>query len=546
MKKQLSLLSALAVSGSASLAVLACQKVDPFDITIQANGSWIPTYQKAVDKLNNEYKDRGLKFKFSIKKIDQLDHISNIEAKGIRDKNIADIFAIPFDNYQKAVRGGWIVNLTKEIKDVLVKNEDDIKRFGIKNTDKGIQVDSNKEVWTNSSHQTKNGLEYGMVPFSVENLVWMFDKKELGVEIDQTSKKGYLVGEKVKDLSDLSKIKIKINGNGEKEVPAATLENLIKINKKYNSAVAFLPPQSGYLAGTVLNAYVNKNEDKISKKKADWSTPGLIWASKGTDLNSKEYAKYSSFMEDTELKADFEYATEKLQELGKSYGQNVVNTMIGKEKDDEFNAKINQLELDGTVKLKLAGPWEIKDTISRMNSKNKSVDFGFASVGSITVGKENETNKLAGFAGGFGLVAKQTISNKTSEDKNGKKVTKLEAAVEFMKEITKAEYNKDLAFVDGKISSYKSVVDDVEKEWEKQSDEAKKLVAKAHKIILDTFSTNGKDKEFAPKPNTELFAKYWDPFTIAYRLSMKDGNGKFADLFRQQYEKEKQKLIKGN
>ncbi|UZK64129.1 hypothetical protein MNF30_04145 [Mycoplasma mycoides subsp. capri] len=541
MKKSLSLLSILALTGTTSLAVLACKKTDSFDITVQTNDKWLPAYQRAIDKLNNEYKQRGLKFKFVIKKIDQLDHIGNIEAKGIRDKNIADIFAIPFDNYQKAIRGNWISNLTKEIQNVLIKNEEDSKRFGIKKTDKGIEVESNKEVWSNSSHQTDKGFEYGMVPFSVENLVWMFDKKELGIEVKD--KQAYLVGEKIKDVNDLEKIKIK-NNDKEEEVPAATIENLIKINKKNNNPIAFLPPQNGYLAGTVLNAYVNKNEEKIKSKKAEWSTVGLIWANKDTKLNSKEYAKFSSLMEDTDLKDDFEYATNQLQELGKSYGDSVFKTMIGKEKDDEFNTKIVQLELDGIVKLKLAGPWEVKDTIARMNNGNRNVDFGFVSVGSVSIGKSNDKNKLAGFAGGFGLVAKQTISNQISEDKEGKKVTKLEAAVEFMKEITKAEYNKDIAFDDGKISSYKSVVEAVEKEIEKEGNSTKKLVAKSHKLVLESFLTSGKDKEFTAKPNTELFGEYWGPFTTAYRLSMKDG--KFGELFKQQYEKAKQKLIKGN
>ncbi|WFQ92061.1 hypothetical protein MFERI14815_00677 [Mycoplasma feriruminatoris] len=543
MKKTLSLLSILALTGTSGLAVLACKKTDSFDITVQANPKWVNTYQRAIDKLNNEYKQRGLKFRFVIKEIEQSNHIESIEAKGIRDKNIADVFAMPFDNYQKAVQNGWITNLTKEIKNVLIKNDEDTKRFGIKKSGDNIQVESNKEVWENSSHKDDKGIEYGMVPFSVENLVWMFDKKELGIETDKDSKQSYLVGSKLSGVENLDKIKVKNNGK-EQEVPAATLENLIKINNKFKSPVAFLAAQNGYFGGAVLNAYVNKEEEKIKSKKADWSTAGLIWANKNTELNSKDYTKFSSLMEDNDFKNDFDYATNELQEMGKSYGDSVIKTMIGKEKDHDLNEKINDLERDGTVKLKLAGPWEVKDTIARMNHNNRNVDFGFVSIGSVTVGKNNSKNKLAGFAGGFGLAVKQTISNQVSQDNDGKKVTKLQAAVEFMKEITKVEYNKELAIADGKISSYKSVLEDVEKEIIKEGSAANKLIIESYKLVWNSLLTTGKDKEFGSKPNTKLFDQYWGPYSTAYGLSMK--NGKFGELFKQQYKKAKEKLIKGN
>ncbi|MBY7703459.1 hypothetical protein JIY74_24525 [Vibrio harveyi] len=121
---------------------------------------------------------------------------------------------------------------------------------------------------------------------------------------------------------------------------------------------------------------------------------------------------------------------------------------------------------------------------------------------------------------------KSTIANRVSKsEKDGSELSKTQAAVEFINEISKKEYATELAFADGKISAYKQVADNLVKELKEGTNVApvsegrteedvdaekanRKLIGEAYEGIISGYGKTGKNAHVAPRANNEVFVLY--------------------------------------
>ncbi|AJK51199.1 hypothetical protein [Mycoplasma capricolum] len=162
MKKILTMLASLAIVGSSTLTVMACNKRKPNEIWVQTNTIWLPSYQKAAKKVNKSFKDRGLDWQIKLKEIDIFQEKEIIGTRGIRDKSVSDIFTVPIGDYVLYLNKNNLYDMTDLIKTKLVNDKDGQERYGIKpvNNKSGLDgldmKDSKDELaWKSALHQIK-------------------------------------------------------------------------------------------------------------------------------------------------------------------------------------------------------------------------------------------------------------------------------------------------------------------------------------------------------------------------------------------------------
>lgn len=587
MKKILSLLSTLAVIGGSTLTVMSCKGRAPNEIYVQANTKWVPMYKKAAEVVNNSFKERGYDWKIKLKEIDFFQEKDLIDQRGVRDKGISDIFTFPLDQYPKYVNQNTLKDLTEYIKNDLVKTEEDSKRFGLK-IDKskqgieGIQVIDNVNTWSSALVNNLEGKSiYGTIPMSVENLLWVFNKDRIGIEKveHEGNSFNYLVGSEVDKVNNLDKWEGENIPQQAKGKPKASIENLAKLNLNQENDYKFEDDQvkedtkkgaplvhmdagNGYRGGTFLNSILSNRQDEINELKADSSTPGMVWIKKGKKANTTEKTDFDSIWENKKFEADFNEVTDTIVDFVKSLGKHIETIYGGA--SGQISQIIDDALKDGTTAMTLIGPWEVASKLEIMKKATKnanSKNYGFASIGDITFGSQNW--KLTGFAGGFGRGVKSTIANRVSKsEKDGSELSKTQAAVEFINEISKKEYATELAFADGKISAYKQVADNLVKELKEGTNVApvsegrteedvdaekanRKLIGEAYEGIISGYGKTGKNAHVAPRANNEVFVLYWGSYSTAFgstfNKEQNKDNQKFHQIFRDTYKQEKER-----
>ncbi|WP_027063248.1 hypothetical protein [Mesoplasma seiffertii] len=518
MKKLLTALSAVTLTATSASIMVSCTKTNNDNVIIvQMNKTWKPVYEKAIKKVNETFKSRKLDFTVVAKETDIFQEYDQISKKGVKDNSIADVFLLGFDRYQGYVDQNNIKDLSKEIKSVLIQSEEDKVHYGIEIKNDKIVANDNQVVWNTSKLLKNNQDYYGMIPASIENNIWLFDEKKLGI-VD-----GKIVGSEFANAQQLDSTIT--------DLP--TLENLIKINNAVKKAKSFFRTVDGFIGGNVLNAYVNKNSESIKTKSLDSNSPSLVWQKGGTANESKNPNDYDSLFENQDFQIDFSQATKTLQAYGKSFQKKFVNAMINQTNDDKINNQVAASLKDGEISMELIAPHLLKDDINAMKQGNKDAKFGIASVGDIKVDSEGKYS-MSGFAGGYGWAVKSTIKDITKTDKNKNKVTKTEAAMMFIKEVSQKEYAANWAEVDGKYSAYQENIEYAVNELA-QGSEAQKFVGEALKAVAKGYY--GESKAVTSRPNTALFDIYWETYAISYRIAMdktdENAFGKhFLDLFK--------------
>ncbi|WBX35859.1 lipoprotein [Mycoplasma capricolum] len=620
MKKILTMLASLAIVGSSTLTVMACNKRKPNEIWVQTNTIWLPSYQKAAKKVNKSFKDRGLDWQIKLKEIDIFQEKEIIGTRGIRDKSVSDIFTVPIGDYVLYLNKNNLYDMTDLIKTKLVNDKDGQERYGIKpvNNKSGLDgldmKDSKDELaWKSAIAPNQSGKAMlGFVPMAIENQLWIFDENRIGIkkEVKDNKKYTYLVGDEIKDVQNLDK------WNGEapekaKNQPKASIENIIKINlsKKNNEKISdadnkrkidttkgapfiFLDAAGSFIGGMLLNSILVNNLDKIKNLKADFASDGLVWIKKGvTNPKTKNKNDYDSIFENEEFSEELKLVGNTITDYVKSLGGHIEVLYSGN--PGQVGQILANARRDGVTAMTLAGSYEVSGKLkelqdghkvyaAKQKAEGKTVKepkYGFASIGDVTFG--GGKYKITGFAGGFGWGIKSTIDKRIAEQKdekgkvvaNGIKLSKAEAAMEFIKEISSEEYATDLAYGDGKISPFKKVGDHLVKELKeakninpkhvdgpkvgkdkteselKEEKEIRNILGNAYESILESYQGNGKDGQIASRSNNELFGIYWDTFSEAFGATLNtEINVKkedFATVLKRLYKDKKTKYVFG-
>ncbi|WP_434338354.1 lipoprotein [Mycoplasma capricolum] len=620
MKKILTMLASLAIVGSSTLTVMACNKRKPNEIWVQTNTIWLPSYQKAAKKVNKSFKDRGLDWQIKLKEIDIFQEKEIIGTRGIRDKSVSDIFTVPIGDYVLYLNKNNLYDMTDLIKTKLVNDKDGQERYGIKPVDNksgldGLNMKDSKDelAWKSAIAPNQNGKAMlGFVPMAIENQLWIFDENRIGIkkEVKDNKKYTYLVGDEIKDVQNLDK------WNGEapekaKNQPKASIENIIKINlsKKNNEKISdadnkrkidttkgapfiFLDAAGSFIGGMLLNSILVNNLDKIKNLKADFASDGLVWIKKGvTNPKTKNKNDYDSIFENEEFSEELKLVGNTITDYVKSLGGHIEVLYSGN--PGQVGQILANARRDGVTAMTLAGSYEVSGKLkelqdghkvyaAKQKAEGKSVKepkYGFASIGDVTFG--GGKHKITGFAGGFGWGIKSTIDKRVAEQKdekgkvvaNGIKLSKAEAAMEFIKEISSEEYATDLAYGDGKISPFKKVGDHLVKELKeakninpkhvdgskagkdkteselKEEKEIRNILGNAYESILESYQGNGKDGQIASRSNNELFGIYWDTFSEAFGATLNtEINVKkedFATVLKRLYKDKKTKYVFG-
>ncbi|WFQ92907.1 lipoprotein [Mycoplasma feriruminatoris] len=591
MKKILAMLSSFVVIGSSALTVLACNTKKDTDVVVQANDKWVPIYQMAADKVNKRFEQQGYKWRVKVKEIGLFDEKKLIDLRGVRDKGVSDIFAIPLDRYPQYINQNTLKDLTEYIKKDLIKTKEDEDRFGLKIDNSksgidGIKVEKNVNTWKTvlGSDQKGNRL-YGMIPMSIENMIWLFNEERLGIKKEKGydgKTYSYLVG------SELDKVKSSLEkydtsmGEKLKDKPKASIENLIILNsaQKNNykfedpkdvedkenvnkgAPLAFVDAGASFPGGMFLNSILNKNGDEISKLKADNSSLGMVWVKKGKPVNSTNVDDFDSIWENDKFKTDFEETTQTIVDYVKSLGGHIKEIYGGA--SGQIETILDNALRDGTTAMTLVGPWEVSSKLETMRKapKNMNGKFGFASIGDITFNKGK--NRVTGFAGGFGWGIKSSIADLKLKNSKGEEMDKTSAAIEFIKEISKKDYATEMAFVDGKISAYSDISEFLIKELKdgnnippinydgkkkseadlKAEKENRNIIGQAYESIVNGYEKTGKDADVAPRADNEVFGIYWETYSTAFgsTFNKKQNPGlkkTFAEIFRTTYKKAK-------
>ncbi|WFQ92906.1 lipoprotein [Mycoplasma feriruminatoris] len=588
MKKILTMLASIAVVGGSALTVLACKTRTSTDIVVQANDKWMPIYQKAADQVNKRFEEQGYKWRVKLKQIDIFAEKGLIDLRGVRDKGISDVFSVPLDKYPQYLNQNTLKDLTEYIKTGIAGDKEASERFGVQAVEgtgvDGVKIVKNENSWkTALGADIKGKRQFGMIPMSIENMVWIFDEDRLGVKREKGSdgkEHSYLVG------SELSKV----NGNLEKYddnmgdklkgKPKSSIENIIKLNKAQTNTYKFedekgidkanvnkgaplvyMDAGGSFHGGMFLNSILNKRADDIEKVKDKASSLGMVWVKNGKPINTTNKNDFDSIWENQMFKDDFDKTAQTIVDYVKSLGGHIneiyggAGGQIGQILDDALR--------DGTTAMTLVGPWEVSSKLETMKKAptNKNHKFGFASIGDITF---NGDSKLTGFAGGYGWGVKSSIASQTLKNNKGEKMDKTAAAVEFIKEISKKEYATEMAFVDGKISAYSDVAENLIKELQeginippinydgKKKTEAdlnaekqnRNIIGQAYASIVNGYEKTGKDADVAPRADNEVFGIYWGVYGTAFgsTFNKKQNPGlkkKFSDIFRTTYAKEK-------
>ncbi|EXU60229.1 lipoprotein [Mycoplasma mycoides] len=596
MKKILTMLASIVVVGGSALTVLACKTRDNTNVVVQANDKWMPIYQMAADKVNKKFEEQGYKWRIKLKQIDIFAEKGLIDLRGVRDKGVSDVFAVPLDRFPQYLNQNTLKDLTEHIKKSIASDKEASERFGLQAVEDktgidGIKITKNENSWkTAIGADIKGKRQFGMIPMSIENMVWIFNKERIGIEKEKVGDKeySYLVGSEVEKLNKngtLEKYDDKNPANGKlKDKPKATIENLIKLNQaqtnKYKFAdekdlakkedvnkgapLAYMDAGGSFHGGMFLNSILNRKSSEISAEKDEKSSLGMVWVKKGKPINTTNKEDFDSIWENDKFKEDFDKTTETIVKYVQSLGGHINEIyggaagQIGQILDDALR--------DGTTAMTLVGPWEVSSKLETMKkaAKDKS-KFGFASIGDITF---NGDSKLTGFAGGYGWGIKSSISNLKLKNNKGEEMDKTSAALEFIKEISKKEYATEMAFVDGKISAYKDVADNLVKELKNGTNipelndkgkkktteeinaekENRKIIGEAYESIVKGYEKTGKDADVAPRADNEMFGIYWGVYGTAFgsTFNKKQNEGmkqKFSEIFRNTYKSEKAKYI---
>ncbi|ACU78704.1 lipoprotein [Mycoplasma mycoides] len=592
MKKILTMLASIVVVGGSALTVLACKTRNNTDIVVQANDKWMPIYQKAADKVNKRFEEQGYKWRVKLKQIDIFAEKGLIDLRGVRDKGVSDVFAVPLDRFPQYLNQNTLKDLTEYIKTGIAGDSEAKERFGLdivegKTGVDAIKLTKNQNSWkTALGSDIKGKRQYGMIPMSIENMVWIFNENRLGIKKEKVGDKeySYLVGTEVDKIKDkLDKYDDKSQANGRlKDKPKASIENLIKLNESQTNAykfedskeidtskvnkgapLAYIDAGGSFHGGMFLNSILNKRAEDIAAEKSESSSLGMVWVKKGKAINSTNKEDFDSIWENEKFKNDFDNTTKTIIDYVKSLGGHINEIyggaagQIGQILDDALR--------DGTTVMSLVGPWEVSSKLETMKKapKNKDGKFGFASIGDITF---NGDSKLTGFAGGYGWGIKSSISNLKLKNNKGEEMDKTAAAIEFIKEISKKDYATEMAFVDGKISAYKDVADNLIKELKegtnipelndkgvkktteeiKAEKENRKIIGEAYESIVKGYEKTGKDADVAPRADNEMFGIYWGVYGTALgsTFNKKQNPGmkkQFSEIFRTTYESEKLK-----
>ncbi|UKS54365.1 lipoprotein [Mycoplasma feriruminatoris] len=602
MKKILTMLSSLAIIGSSTLAVMACNNRKANEIWVQTNKIWLPSYEKAAKKVNKSFKDRGFDWQIKLKEIDIFQEKDIIATRGIRDKAVSDIFTVPIGDYVLYLNKNNLYDMTDLIKNKLVNDKDGQERYGIKPVSgksglEGLDMKNSKDelAWKSAIAPNQEGKAMlGFVPMAIENQLWIFDENRVGIkkEVKDGQKYTYLVGDEIKEVSDLEKWDEKAPEKA-KNQPKASIENIIKINlsKKNNVKISdadnknhidtskgapfiFLDAAGSFIGGMLLNSILVNNLEKIKELKADFASDGLVWIKKGVkDPKTKNKDDYDSIFENSMFSEDLKLVGDTVTNYVKSLGGHIEALYGGNA--GQVGQILANARRDGVTAMTLAGSYEVSGKLKElqdghkvyaealMNQGKKAKDpkYGFASIGDITFG--NGKHKITGFAGGFGWGIKSTIDKRVAEQKdekgkvvpNGLKLSKAEAAMEFIKEISSEEYATDLAYGDGKISPFKKVGDHLVKQLKegtginpkhndgpsagknkteaeiKEEKEVRTILGNAYESILESYQGNGKDGQIASRANNELFGIYWDTFSEAFGATLNPEINKNKDSF---------------
>ncbi|WP_434329152.1 lipoprotein [Mycoplasma capricolum] len=620
MKKILTMLASLAIVGSSTLTVMACNKHKPNEIWVQTNTIWLPSYQKAAKKVNKSFKNRGLDWQIKLKEIDIFQEKEIIGTRGIRDKSVSDIFTVPIGDYVLYLNKNNLYDMTDLIKTKLVNDKDGQERYGIKPVDNksgldGLDMNGSKDelAWKSAIAPNQNGKAMlGFVPMAIENQLWIFDENRVGIkkEVKDGMKYTYLVGEEIAGVNDLEKWDEKAPDNA-KNKPKASIENIIKINlsKKNNEKISdadnkrkidttkgapfiFLDAAGSFIGGMLLNSILVNNLDKIKNLKADFASDGLVWIKKGvTNPKTKNKNDYDSIFENEAFASELKLVGDTITDYVKSLGGHIEVLYSGN--PGQVGQILANARRDGVTAMTLAGSYEVSGKLKELQDGHKvyaakqkaegkqvkEPKYGFASIGDVTFG--GGKHKITGFAGGFGWGIKSTIDKRVSEQKdekgkvveNGIKLSKAEAAMEFIKEISSEEYATDLAYGDGKISPFKKVGDHLVKELKeakninpkhvdgpkagkdkteselKEEKEIRNILGNAYESILESYQGNGKDGQIASRSNNELFGIYWDTFSEAFGATLNtEINVKkedFATVLKRLYKDKKTKYVFG-
>ncbi|WFQ94588.1 lipoprotein [Mycoplasma feriruminatoris] len=589
MKKILTMLAGITVVGGSALTVLACKTRISTDVIVQANDKWMPIYQKAADVVNKKFEEQGYKWKIKLKQIDIFKEKELIDQRGVRDKGISDVFTVPLDRFPQYLNQNTLKDLTEYIKTGIASDAEVKDRFGLdvaegKTGVEGVKIVKNENSWkTAIGTDVKGKRQFGMIPMSIENMVWLFNKDKLGIEKAEGKDKkqySYLVGSEVdKNKSSLDKYNNEM-GDTLKDKPKASIENLIKLNlaqsnnykfenpkevegkKDINKGapLAYMDAGGSFHGGMFLNSILNKKADEINKLKAEGSSLGMVWVKKGKEVNSTNKNDFDSIWENNTFKTDFDKTTETIVNYVKSLGGHIreiyggAGGQIGQILDDALR--------DGTTAMTLVGPWEVSSKLETMRKAAPTAKFGFASIGDITF---NGDSKLTGFAGGYGWGIKSSIANGKLKNNKGEEMDKTAAAVEFIKEISKKEYATEMAFVDGKISAYVDVANNLIKELKeginippinydgkkktesdiKAEKENRNIIGQAYEGVVNGYEKTGKDADVAPRADNEVFGIYWGVYGTAFGSTFNnktnpDFKQKFSDIFRTTYAREKE------
>ncbi|WFQ93750.1 lipoprotein [Mycoplasma feriruminatoris] len=591
MKKILAMLAGITVVGGSALTVLACKTRVSTDIIVQANDKWMPIYQKAADVVNKKFEEQGYKWKIKLKQIDIFKEKELIEQRGVRDKGISDVFTVPLDRFPQFLNQNTLKDLTEYIKKGIAEDPEVKERFGLdvvegKTGVDAIKITKNENSWKSAlGNDIKGKHQFGMIPMSIENMIWVFNKDKIGIEkIEGNDKKqySYLVGSELTKVNNLDKYDGKDPAGAKlKDKPKASIENLIKLNLAQTNTYKFENPKDvegktdinkgaplvymdaggSFQGGTFLNSILNKRADDIAKEKSDKASLGMVWVKKGKDVNSTNKSDFDSIWENNKFKDDFDKTTQAIVEYVKSLGGHIREIYGGA--GGQIVQILDDALRDGTTAMTLVGPWELSSKLETMRkAAGYKGNFGFASIGDITF---NGDSKLTGFAGGYGWGVKSSIANAKLKNNKGEEMDKIAAAVEFIKEISKKEYATELAFVDGKISAYTDVaknlikelkeginVPEIDDKGKKKTDanlkaekENRKIIGNAYEGVVNGYEKTGKDADVAPRADNEVFGIYWGVYGTAFGSTFNnktnpDFKQKFSDIFRTTYAREKE------